>query len=162
MGLDQYLYAKGYYSPADWRGEKSNETFDKIVETVGAEKMKTLTEYPSAQVTISVGYWRKVNSVHQWFVDNCQDGNDDCREAYVSREQLQELLRICEVVIMDKALLETDETAKAMLPTASGFFFGSQDYDDWYYKDLEYTRDLLKQVLETVPEDWTFAYNSSW
>ena len=26
-----------------------------------------------------VGYWRKANAIHKWFVDNVQDGNDDCK-----------------------------------------------------------------------------------
>lgn len=80
----------------------------------------------------------------------------------MSREQLEELLRVCEIVVMDKGLLETDETAQKMLPTSSGFFFGSQDYDEWYYKDVEYTIDLLKTALATVPSDWDFTYQSSW
>ena len=40
------------------------------------------------------GYWRKANHIHQWFVENIQDGNDDCREYYVPRERLKELLEI--------------------------------------------------------------------
>ena len=56
MGLDQYLSAKGYYSPAEWRGEQSNETYRKIVETVGGDEMTKLCDYPSAKVTITVGY----------------------------------------------------------------------------------------------------------
>lgn len=162
MGLDQYLSAKGYYSPAEWRGEQSNDTYRKIVESVDGDAMTKLSDYPSAKVSISVGYWRKCNQIHQWFVDNCQGGEDDCREAYVSREQLEELLRLCESVLMDKEIMDSDETARDLLPTASGFFFGSQEYDEWYYKDLEYTRDLLKNALATVPSDWDFTYQSSW
>ena len=30
MGLDQYLYAEMYTSPAEWRGEKVNETYSKL------------------------------------------------------------------------------------------------------------------------------------
>ena len=42
-----------------------------------------------------VGYWRKANHIHKWFVDNVQDGEDDCREYDVSIEQLHELRNIC-------------------------------------------------------------------
>jgi hypothetical protein len=24
-----------------------------------------------------VGYWRKANAIHRWFVEHVQDGNDD-------------------------------------------------------------------------------------
>lgn len=43
----------------------------------------------------SVGYWRKANQIHKWFVDNVQDGNDDCKSYYVSTEDLEKLLNIC-------------------------------------------------------------------
>ena len=37
-----------------------------------------------------VGYWRKANQIHKWFVDNVQDGVDDCGEYKVTKEQLIE------------------------------------------------------------------------
>jgi hypothetical protein len=37
----------------------------------------------------------------------------------------------------------TPGVAKELLPTQAGFFFGSTDYDEYYYEDLVYTRDLL-------------------
>ena len=39
-----------------------------------------------------MGYWRKANAVHNWFVDNVQDGNDGCKHYWVSKEDLQKLL----------------------------------------------------------------------
>ena len=36
--------------------------------------------------------WRKGNAIHKFFVDEVQDGNDNCERHYVSRETLQELL----------------------------------------------------------------------
>ena len=155
MGLDQYLYAKTYLSPSEWRGEEEKKKFHAVVNAVGADTL-VYSDLPSAQVEIKVGYWRKVNSVHQWFVDNCQDGNDDCREAYVSREQLQELLDTCKKVVADHSL------ADELLPTQGGFFFGSTEYDEWYFTDLEETVTMLEQVLRDTPEGWSFAYQSSW
>ena len=75
MGLDQYLYAKKYYSPSSWRGDNAKDEFDAVVKTVGAQEFIT-KDMPSAQVEIKVGYWRKSNQIHQWFVDNCQGGED--------------------------------------------------------------------------------------
>lgn len=42
-----------------------------------------------------VGYWRKSNQIHAWFVDTCQGGNDDCKEYDVSIEQLHQLRDLC-------------------------------------------------------------------
>lgn len=160
MGLDQYLYAKIAYSPAEWRGEESNKAFDTITEMTGIKPF-IKADYPLAEVSVNIGYWRKENAIHNWFVQNCQDGNDDCRESYVSREQLEELKRVCEIVIMDKGLLDTDETAHQLLPTASGFFFGTTDYDEWYYKGLQDTIDIVTSALE-MPQEYSFSYQSSW
>ena len=155
MGLDQYLYAKCYTSSGDWLGKERNELFDQIVEATGAQKFMT-KQMPSALVEIKVGQWRKANQIHQWFVDNCQDGVDDCREAFVFRKDLIVLRDLCEKVLANHAL------AEELLPTASGFFFGNTDYDEWYFTDLQDTVTILNHALENVPEDYDFVYGSSW
>lgn len=160
MGLDQYLSAKKYLSPAEWRGEQSKQQYEGVLKTIGAETF-VRKEFPSAEVSVSVGYWRKANAIHQWFVDNCQDGVDDCGSYSVSRENLEELKKLCEIVLMDKGLLETDETARKTLPTQSGFFFGSTEYDEYYYSDLTDTIEIAKACLE-MPAEWDFSYQSSW
>lgn len=49
------------------------------------------------------------------------------------------------------------------LPTQAGFFFGSTDYDEFYYNDLLYTRDKLEYVLSTYNADIAnIYYSSSW
>ena len=155
MGLDQYLYAKNYLSPAEWRGEESNKTFKQVADVIEATSFMD-KELPSIQCQVKVGYWRKANQVHQWFVDNCQNGEDDCREAYVSREQLAELRKFCHMVLDNNAL------AEEYLPTHSGFFFGSTEYDEWYFNDLKLTVEIIDRVLSNVPDDWEFYYGSSW
>lgn len=154
MGLDQYLNAKKFVSPAEWRGEESKQQFDTIVKTVKADTF-VRKEFPNAEVSISVGYWRKANQIHNWFVQNCQDGKDDCREYIVEREQLETLKSLCQTVIMDKA------SAEQMLPTRSGDFFGSTEYNEYYYSDLVETINIINTCLE-MPVEWSFCYQSSW
>ena len=160
MGLDQYLSAKKYLSPAEWRGEQSKQQYEGVLKTIEAETF-VRKEFPSAEVSISVGYLRKANAIHQWFVDNCQGGVDDCGSYTVDREKLEELKKVCEIVTMDKGLLNTDETAQKMLPTQSGFFFGGTEYDEYYYSDLRDTIEIVKACLE-MPAEWDFSYQSSW
>ena len=52
--------------------------------------------------------------------------------------------------------------AEELLPAQSGFFFGSTEYDEWYYQDLEYTIPLLKKILKDAPKTWEFEYRASW
>ena len=92
-------------------------------------------------ITVEAGYWRKSNQIHNWFVQNVQDGVDECQEAYVSREQLKELRDTCQKV------LDNHELAEQLLPTIGGFFFGGTDYDKWYFDDLEDTIKIIKASL---------------
>lgn len=50
-----------------------------------------------------------------------------------------------------------------LLPTASGFFFGGTDYDEWYFKDVEDTIKIINDVLDTTDfEKQIIFYRSSW
>lgn len=104
-------------------------------------------------IEFEAGYWRKANAIHKWFVENCQDGVDECQETYVSRKKLAELKKLCEEVLASK---DTDK-----LQTQSGFFFGGTDYDEWYWADIEQTIKICEKCL-ALPEEWDFSYRSSW
>lgn len=155
MGLDQYLYAKRYTTQTNIKGwERKNEDFLKFKEVLG-DDAKFLDESPSITIQIKVGYWRKANQIHQWFVDHCQNGEDDCREGYVPREQLERLRKLCKEIIADPA------GAEEVLPVSQGFFFGSSEYDEGYFQDLTETIEIIDRCLE-LDEEWDFAYQSSW
>lgn len=135
-----------------------------------------------------VGYWRKANAIHRWFVENVQDGNDDCGEYEVTKEKLEELkdtclevLAGCELVdgkvkngatlvdgewqdnIEDGKVIADVSVAESLLPTTSGFFFGSTEYDEWYVKDIQHTIDIIAKVLEETDfEKEIIIYSSSW
>lgn len=143
MGLDMYLMASRFLyksSPEKTAIQKALD-FDCADDTV--------------QVRADVMYWRKANAIHSWFVDNIQNGEDECRTYSVSDEDLEDLITLCDKV------LEDPEQAALLLPTAQGFFFGSMEYDDDYVSDLKYTSEQLKQVL-TKFSGWQFEYCSSW
>lgn len=158
MGLDMYLYAKQSFIDKDWQKEDDARrlTHRELVKTLDCDKFICKSNLGTIVTSVEVAYWRKANGIHQWFVDNCQDGNDDCRAAYVSREKLTELLNICKQITADNSL------AEELLPTQSGFFFGSTEYDEWYFNDIESTITELEAVLADTPDDWWFEYQSSW
>ena len=89
-----------------------------------------------------------------WFVKNTQDGEDDCKEYYVSREQLQTLVDTCKLVLKDK------DSASELLPCQEGFFFGSTDYDEYYFGDLEETIKMIEPLIKEETGD--FYYKASW
>ena len=146
MGLDMFLYGIKYYS--NWRNkEKMNE----IGNVVGFENKNSCT------VKVMEVYWRKSNAIHRWFVENIQDGEDDCRNYEISTEKLIELRDLCKQICKNKNDIEADE----LLPTQEGFFFGGTEYDEWYYEDLERTYKELTILLKEDKYDW-YEYGSSW
>lgn len=106
-----------------------------------------------SHVTEQVAYWRKVNAIHQFFVNTCQDGKDECQESYVSEETLRELLRKCRLILAADA--QSREAAIALaeeeLPTKSGFFFGDTSYDCWYFRGLKDTVEMLAPMVDETP-----------
>lgn len=151
MGLDMYLEAELYVSEYFEGGKEIVADLKKL------DLNKRLKGKQIKKIVVEVGYWWKSNEIHKWFVDNVQDGVDDCKRTYVSREQLEELLDIVEYVLADP------KSGPELLPTESGFFFGGTDYDSYYMQDLENTKTILTEILEN-PEynNWDFYYQSSW
>ena len=158
MGLDQFFrIRKGLYKSAA-RGEQVDypaeldQAFEGDYPGIFGKAAFTTTDY-------SVGYWRKANAIHKWFVDNCAGGEDDCHEMEVSVEQLRELYSLCLQVMIDMS------RAPELLPTCEGFFFGSEEYDDDYRVDIEYTVNLLQKVIPFLEEhgnNCTAIYQASW
>lgn len=156
MGLDMYLYATNSFVDKEWQDEERNAIHRKLKETLDCDDFICKNNLGSIVTSIEVAYWRKANAIHAWFVRECQGGVDDCRSAYVSREKLNELLEVCRIVNADH------QEADNLLPSQSGFFFGSTEYDEWYFGDIEETVKQLESVLKNTPENWWFEYQSSW
>jgi hypothetical protein len=116
-----------------------------------------LAEGGGIEVSWSVLYWRKANAIHRWFVDNAQNGVDDCGEYLTHSEVLVGLVTLCRQVLADHSL------ASDLLPTQSGFFFGDTEYDEWYFEDLRRTEAELSGLLVSpLTRGVTFSYQSSW
>lgn len=183
MGLDMYLKAKKYISK--YSGEDGAAVAAEIRKRFGVPESGNLE---TVELSFEVGYWRKANQIHKWFVENVADGVDDCREVYASREQLQGLLDVVDKVLKstklvgakvvngyifkdgkkeacleDGQVLEDHTLAEKLLPCQSGFFFGGTGYDQWYWQDLESTKEIIEAILKNpAMEKMTFSYQASW
>lgn len=143
MGLDMYLNAKRFI----WFNEEDlSETVARVFPELKGRKVK--------EVIVEAMYWRKANAIHKWFVDNVQNGEDDCGAYFVSREDLE---RLRDLIL---EVLESRDASK--LPPQSGFFFGSTEVNDWYWQDLQSTAEELDKVLNDFSDQWEFEYHSSW
>lgn len=123
MGLDMWLYGVKYNS-----ARLNNTDKTTIVHTQEL-------------------YWRKADMIHNWFVKNVQNGEDDCRTYEVSHMVLENLVNDCQRVI--------DNPEKA-----SEILYSYYYYDDWYFNELKRTVREIKKLLKQN-YDW-FSYASSW
>ena len=132
-------------------------------------------------------YWRKANQIHNWFVQNCQNGVDDCGRYVITISDLKKLQELCKKIltmteikqelrptypngwfsepvhVMQDVRLLTEEGMKFAsehLPSCSGFFFGSTDYDDWYVREVDNTVDLIDDAIDYLNCEYGFALNT--
>lgn len=172
MGLDMYLHRKTYvknwdYMKPEHRHQVSVKLNNKKHPYINTKMISTIEE--------EVGYWRKANQIHSWFVNNVQDGMDDCKEYYVDVNQLKELYDICKKIHESKVLSDNNIDPGDILPTESGFFFGPTEYDEWYYQNIEDTIKIIEPILlldyelnekrnnGEIVTDWPeYYYGSSW
>jgi len=153
MGLDQFLYAEKYYST--YTNNKDNsETLNKLIEVADAVDFVDV-DMPTAIIRVKVAQWRKANQIHKWFVDICQNGEDDCRDSYVDLERLYTLKELCELVLAEPT------QAMELLPVFEGFFFGGNEYDEWYFEQLKDTISVIDKIGK-MGDEWSFVYSSSW
>lgn len=182
MGLNMYL-RKEIYIGANYNHNGITGVID--IQKNGEKIPIKLNEVNA--IRCEAIYWRKANQIHKWFVDNVQDGEDDCGEYEVSKEKLKELYDLC-CEVLDKAEVERGvitvgtryengeaipmteegnvitnaEELSLILPTASGFFFGSTNYDQYYLEDIRYTKERLEELLNDTQPNVHYNYRSSW
>jgi len=188
MGLDMYLYRRSYVQKFDFEPPE-RQTVTTV--TVGGKPHPSIKSDRIAYVEEEVGYWRKANAIHGWFVNNVQGGVDECEPHRVTREQLRQLLAVCKEVLdsvetvpgeihtgttyypdgrveqhtrTGQVVAEAQQAiAEKLLPTKSWFFFGGTEYDECYLDDLKKTIEIIEPLLAEENEDERgFVYRSSW
>lgn len=105
-------------------------------------------------------YWRKANQIRRWFVEHLNDfdPSDNLGKYDVSREVLQDLINDIDYVLADESIKRAEE----VMPTDSGFFFGSTEYDEHYFDSLRYTKEHLQEILDTTSEEDEIYYTEWW
>lgn len=191
MGLDMYLEKcnRKMWGFKDFDVDFVKQNKPEIYEEMKPFLISKGTHFHWESIFEDVGYWRKANAIHRWFVDNVQNEIDDCEYYEVSKEKAQELLDICKTIKaetkLEKGMIENGyrfdengnripileegltmvnaDVAEGLLPTQSGFFFGSTNYDEWYMQDIDSTIEILTKALEETDFDREMlVYSSSW
>ena len=186
MGLDMYAYRRTYVGnywekAADQvklvKPKTSNSFNKKSIDLIEDAKISEITE--------RIAYWRKANAIHAWFVNNVQDGVDECQQASFSVEKMQELVDLCKLVLKtaetkdgkvvngqtfkdgkwedimaDGIVVTNPEEVAELLPPMEGFFFGSTDVDGYFLEDVQSTIDQLEPYLAKDEEGKYIHYSS--
>ena len=167
MGLDQYITI---------RHKSTNSAYKKYQDYWNlSDEERANTKIPDEpEKDFNIGYFRKHNMIHKWFVDNIQNGVDDCGRYVIPFNKLKELLEICKHIM--SGVTKTKKPTKYMtdcngvehevwqmdtytpsieilrysmenLPTQSGFFFGNTDYLDDYFYCIENAIKVIERVI---------------
>lgn len=135
-------------------------------------------EYWNISFPTELIYWRKANAIHRYF---CSVGEEIEKEVIykITIKDLLELFNLINIILKEKAkrykrnrknkikcLQQSDYNelaiiAEGTLPTQEGFFFGSTEYDEQYYSDLEFTKESIKDIINLSNKD-SFIYYASW
>jgi hypothetical protein len=184
MGLDMYLSKKTYVK--QWSHNKPEDQYEVSVKKGGVTYPSIKPERVS-YITEELMYWRKANQIHGWFVSNCQEVQADVKY-YVEKEDLEKLLETCEKVLgilnqsekktlqvvggwkggeqymVDHEVYDTSDEIMELLPPTQGFFFGSDNIDEWYKETIEETIITLKEELSVSTEGYStdYEYYASW
>ena len=158
-----YFYArKTTYKPFSKWGNP-----DRANEVNYTEDLKTFSDYicdrnfKSVQTKIryQIGYFRKFNALHSYIVKTFADGIDECQDIILYKEDVEQIKKVLDEVLE----ANTEEKAKELLPTQSGFFFGGTDYDEYYFEDVKDAADLMQSFLDNFDfEKYQLIYEASW
>lgn len=149
MGLDMYLHRNVYVNTSI--GDKvvvKNEN-NKVKKKIIIRRNLT-----GVHIREPLAYWRKANAIHRYLLE-CAGAEDNCQEVWLYGYNLKQLREVCQEVQNNHKL------APEKLPTQEGFFFGSTEYDDYYFEQLQKTIEMI-DAIEDLGEYDAIVYTPSW
>lgn len=184
MGLDMYLEKKTYVKNWD---HMNKENLNKITIKRDGKVREDIDTKKITYITEEIGYWRKANAIHKFFIDKCGNGEDNGSSLYVERHVIKDLLDRCKKIIKASKLvngniverykmkkeklvscqepeknIEDPSVAKELLPTQGGFFFGSLEYNQYYLSDIKNTKKICTEAIKAIDKGADIYYEASW
>lgn len=147
---------------------------DMFIQSVPNEwEMPSIAEYASWSMNlenedevIDEAYWRKFHALHDYFIKEIQEGDDDCLVYRLDYKTIHKLKIIIERILEDKELEESmgnnRGVASKLLPEPSSIPKKLR-YGQSYYESLNSSYSVVKNILEKMKEGKRdFYYRSSW
>lgn len=183
MGLDMYLNKKTYLN--NWLDQTPEKQISVDVKLGGVQHPQIKPDRIFL-ITEELMYWRKANQIHGWLTNHCIE-IDDSRVYQVTKDHLNKLLLDCKKVLqiletapkgttqvlggwkdgeeyyVDVEVYTDISEVLEILPPCEGFFFGSNQVDEYYKETIEGTIRLLEEELSLPEIGWfEYEYHASW
>lgn len=158
MGLDI-----NFYKAKRSKDNETKERLEEIRKALATEYIKSIDERNSKLINEledekekinpwnEVAYFRKVNFLIPFF-----GYEENCSNIEIDKYQVEDLIEAC------KEVLANHDKASFLLPTQTGFFFGSTDYDDWYFDDVQNVKEKFEEVLADFDMDEDILLMHCW
>ena len=111
------------------------------------DQNKTEEEIYDTKLGEEILYYRKVNFLIPFFEDSVLYEEMGFILSSVHKDKIKDLIDSCEMVLKNR------KKAPEILPTEGGFFFGSTEYDDYYFKCVQEVLSNFKELLKDFEED---------
>ena len=145
MGLDMYLSGRKYVRFSD-KGDALGE----LIQSLHGIKHKI------SSVNVELGYWRKFNALHAAFQKETKLG-DGAEEIYITKEFFEGILHDL------KEVAAGHDKAAEVLPCEGGFFFGSTEYNDDYFYQVDLAiKEFEKLLSDNIFDTYDVYYSASW
>jgi hypothetical protein len=166
MGLDMNLYRETHViekggKPSKIRPERVYAITEEIkweITTLKGGKPSKIRPERVYAITEEIAYWRKFNALHAFIVNNFAEGKDDCQIIYLYDDELQKIHDTLKKIHESK----NDSLALELMPPSEGFFFGSYEIDEWYWKNVENAYKVFSEILSDGEETREYYYQASW
>lgn len=158
MGLDIT-----FYKAKRLKDNETKERLEEIRKELATEYLKSIDERNSKLINEledekekinpwdEVAYFRKVNLLIPFF-----GYEENCSNIEIDKYQVEDLIEACNEV------LANHDKASFLLPTQEGFFFGSTDYDDWYFDDVQNVKEKFEEILADFDRDEDILLMHCW
>lgn len=100
-----------------------------------------------------VAYFRKFNALLKW-VDTHVKEVENLKDVILGKDDLQKLLDTLDVI--------NDKNCHELFATTQGFFFGSTEYDEWYWQDINDLKTVIQKLLNEVDFERMVVYFHAW
>lgn len=168
MGLDMYLVRKKKYAKKKWENmeeiaywRKANHIHNYFVDGVISRKHRKEKdfEYQGDYELIGKPHLTRLLDTVNFLLENIKLEDGEIMNGMSLDKDTGKFVPN----MQPGKLIANPHICEELLPRVDGFFFGDQEYTEWYYNDLVYTKEILEKILKEHDfKNYYIYYCASW